>query len=398
VNKKPSSLLLLIAAAAFTLIGCPGDDGGDGSGGGLLGSPAPPFVYVANQNSDNVSVFQFNPGTGALTALAASSGNPFSAGTGPFSVTVDPTFNFLYVANFTSGNVSAYAVNGTTGVLSPLAAATGNPFSAGTGPASIVVAPNGQFVYVANSLADTISVYTVDVNTGALTPLAGGTGNPFATGTTPVSLAITPNGQFLYVANSASNTVLAYSINGTTGVLTPLAGATGNPFPSGAGPSDVSVSPNGQFAYVVNSGVNNISAYSINQVTGALTSLAGATGNPFPTGADPQSINLTANGMFAYVSNFASHTVSAYMVDTVTGAMTALAGTTGNPFPAGTGPRELAVSQDGTLLYAVNFTSDNVTAFTINTATGALTSLAAATGNPFAAGTQPRSIVIPGGR
>ncbi len=393
---KHVKFIQFLLAACIALAGC--TPGGDGTGGGGLSGNAPPFVYVANQGSDDVSVFQFNTGTGVLTALAGSTGNPFSAGTGPFAVTVDSALEFVYVANFTSNNISAFSLNSTTGVLTPLIAATGNPFPTETNPASIVVAPNGQFAYVANSGSNTVSAYTVDPNTGALTALGGGTGNPFPTQTTPLSVTVTPNGQFLYVTNSNSNTVSAYSVNGTTGALTSLAGATGNPFPSGLSPSDITVSPNGQFAYAVNTGANTISAYSIDQVTGALTALPGATGNPFATGAGPQAMNITPNGQFAYVPNFFSNDVSAYLVNSTTGVLTALAGATGNPFQAGNGPQDIAVSQDGLLLYVANRTSGNVTAYTINAMTGALTPLAGATGNPFPAGTQPQSIVIPGGR
>jgi 6-phosphogluconolactonase (cycloisomerase 2 family) len=394
---KHVNFIQFLLAACIALAGC--TSGGDsGPDGGTLSGNAPPFVYVANQGSNDVSVFQFNTGTGALTALAGSTGNPFPADTGPFAVTVNPALTFVYVANFTSNNISTYSLNSTTGVLTPLAAATGNPFPAGINPASVIVAPNGQFAYVANSGSNTVSAYSVDGNTGALLALGGGTGNPFPTETTPLSVTVTPNGQFLYVANSISNSVSAYSVNGATGALTPLAVATGNPFPSGLSPSDITVSPNGQFGYAVNTGDNTISTYRIDQVTGALTALPGATGNPFPTGAGPQSMTITPNGQFAYVPNFFSNNVSAYIVDSTTGVLTALAVATGNPFPAGNRPQAIAVSQDGLLLYVANGTSGDVTAYTINGTTGALTPLAAATGNPFLAGTQPHSIVIPGGR
>ena len=69
--------------------------------------------------------------TGALTPVA---GAPFLAGMGPYSVTVDPTGLFAYVANYTSGDVSAYTIDGTTGALTPVA---GSPFPAGTAPFSV---------------------------------------------------------------------------------------------------------------------------------------------------------------------------------------------------------------------------------------------------------------------
>src|SRR5204863_6947708 len=70
---------------------------------------------------------------------------------------------------------------------------------------------------------------------------------------------------FAYVANQTDNTVSAYTINAGTGALTPVAGS---PFATGTGPFSVTVAPSGAFAYVANSGSNNVSAYTINAATG----------------------------------------------------------------------------------------------------------------------------------
>jgi Lactonase, 7-bladed beta-propeller len=82
-----------------------------------------------------------------------------------------------------------------------------------------------QFVYVANfgSLItgispSNVSGYAIDPTTGALTPIKG---SPFAAGILPTSVAVDPTGKFAYVANSNSNTVSAYSI-GADGSLTPV--------------------------------------------------------------------------------------------------------------------------------------------------------------------------------
>src|SRR5260370_42479999 len=76
---------------------------------------------------------------------------------------------------------------------------------------------------------------------------------------------------FAYVANCGSacggvgsGNVSAYTIDGTTGVLTPM---PGSPFPAGANPFSVTVGPPGQSAYLANSHSNNVSAYTTNGTT-----------------------------------------------------------------------------------------------------------------------------------
>jgi DNA-binding beta-propeller fold protein YncE len=89
---------------------------------------------------------------------------------------------------------------------------------------------SGGFAYVANcgsacgsSGPAGVSAYTIDGTTGALTPVAG---SPFPARSAPRSVTADPTGQFAYVANqhpNVSNSVSAYVIGVTTGALTPVA-------------------------------------------------------------------------------------------------------------------------------------------------------------------------------
>jgi 6-phosphogluconolactonase (cycloisomerase 2 family) len=110
--------------------------------------------------------------------------------------------------------------------------------------------------------------------TGFLTPGTVSTsGLPIAAGARPVSIAVDPAGKFAYVANFASNDVSTYSINATTGALTSVGFAP--TLSGGFGPSFITVAPGGKFAYVTNESSNIISAFAIDPIAGTLTS-AGA--------------------------------------------------------------------------------------------------------------------------
>src|SRR5580704_4113335 len=85
--------------------------------------------------------------------------------------------------------------------------------------ASPLGAQTAGFAYVTNASDSTIWAYTINATTGALTPLAG---SPLAGDCcVPVSLALTPNGKFAYVAVEDSNIVSVYTANATTGALMP---------------------------------------------------------------------------------------------------------------------------------------------------------------------------------
>jgi DNA-binding beta-propeller fold protein YncE len=75
-----------------------------------------------------------NRSTGALSEVR---GSPFPTGVAPLGVAVDPTGEFVYVANKSSSNVSAYVIIPSTGALSEIA---GSPFPAGVAPNDITIA------------------------------------------------------------------------------------------------------------------------------------------------------------------------------------------------------------------------------------------------------------------
>ena len=237
------------------------------------------FVYVANANSNNVSAYSVNPATGVLTAIP---GSPFTSGSTPISVAVDPTGKFAYVANNGSGNISAYTINPASGVLTAI---PGSPFAAGLFPLSVTVDPTGKFAYATISLPSSVSAYTIDPATGALIAVPG---SPFAAGAFPFSVTVDPTGKFTYVANELSNNISAYTIDPATGALTAV---PGSPFAAGALPISVTVDPTAKFVYLVNRGDGNVSAYTVSPASGALTTIPGS---PFAAGANPLSIAVIA--------------------------------------------------------------------------------------------------------
>jgi 6-phosphogluconolactonase len=333
------------------------------------------FAYVANFNSNNVSGYAIDPSTGALTAIA---GSPFAAGSFPRWVAVDPSGKFVYVVNEGDKNVSGYTIDPSTGALTAIA---GSSFTTGGDPRSMAVDPSGKFAYVADFIGNVLG-YTINPSTGALTTIAG---SPFAASVGVNSVTVDPSGMFVYAANEDDNNVFGYTINPSTGALTAIAGS---PFAAGIGAISVAVDPSGMFAYVANAQVigqnGNVSAYTIDPSTGALTTIAGS---PFAAGQGPQSVAVDPSGKFAYVANLGGG-VSGYTIGPTTGALTPIAG---SPFAAGNGPNIGAVDPSGKFAYVTNFSGNNVSGYTIDPSTGALTAIA---GSPFAAGGEPFSVAF----
>lgn len=228
-----------------------------------LGSFSLPGGLAANNNAQVLYVADVGgidalhaDATGALTALG---GSPFPAGTGLY-LAVDPFDKFLLASDTTPpGNVLAYMID-STGALT---AVPGSPFpiagTTSTQPNQIVVDSSGKFVYVDLLTTNQVAGFSIDASTGALTPVPG---SPFSAGKGPLGLATVNN--LLYVSNTMDGTISGYTIDPTSGVLTPI---SGSPFPINA--AALTANLLGNFLYT--SGVKGLQVWSIDLTTGALT-------------------------------------------------------------------------------------------------------------------------------
>jgi 6-phosphogluconolactonase len=396
-------LLAWLLPAVLLPSGC-GDGGGDGGGlagvgGPLGGGPGTTSIlYVTNNGSNNVSGYSINATSGTLAAIP---GSPFSNVSGPSAMAVSSNGFFAYVTNGRANNVTAFRVS-TEGalLLAPTTPANPNPASVDAAPSAVAIAPDTKHLYVANNGNDTVTAFTIE-SAGALTliPPTAGNPNPVAVnGADPASMAISQNGKFLYVANSGSNDVTAFSI-GTTGLLSRIApsGTNANPISTGGTvPKGMTVSPNGSFLYVTNSGSHNLSVFQIG-ANGLLTLVpAGTNTNPVSIGGTtPNALMISLDGRFLYVANGGGN-VSAFSIGG-DGLLTLVPSSAGNlnPVSAGTNPVALTISPDGRFLYVAN-QGGRVSAYTVTTETGTLAPLTALVGNPFPTGTTPSAIATPG--
>src|SRR6185295_1448169 len=247
---KSIASVLSVIALGFGLLSCTNSGGGGGGGGGTSSTA---FLYVSNSGGADISAYSVDTTTGVLTPLI---GSPFPAGTNPKALTVSASGTVAFVSNTGSANVSGYLLTAATGILTPSSAA---PFLAGTTPQTLTLEPAEKFAFVANAGnvgvgANTVSVYGVNTTTGILTEV---TGSPFpvAPGIQPQQatvVTVSPTVKFVYLANAGSSNVSGFRLDTTTGGLTPV--LISSPFAVGAVPESVVADSAGNFLYVSNSG------------------------------------------------------------------------------------------------------------------------------------------------
>lgn len=313
------------------------------------------YAFILNQGASTISSYDVNV-SGSLTANGPQS---LTSELGaPRALAVDPFARFVYVAH-ASNAISAYRIHASNGSL-PLIGS----LSISVDPTAITVEPSGRYLYAAGSTATgwQVVVLAIDQTSGALTQVTG-TGSALDTGTLPVSITSDPTGRFLYVVNSTANTVSMFTIAPATGLLT----SVGTALSVDADPQSVAVDPSGRYAYAVSAGTSGIQGFAIDAATGELTSPPVALLTT-ATNASPSAVVADPTGRFVYAANTATNNIRPFVVDLDTGALAA--GTLSSA--TGTGPTALAIEAGGKFLYVTNQVSNSLAIYSINQTSGNL--------------------------
>lgn len=244
------------------------------------------------------------------------------------------------------------------------------------------------------------------VNTGILTQPASpdgcasddGTGGDCATVDKLVGaqgVAVSPDNKHVYVTAFSDDSIIAFSRDKSTSVLTKIDCYTNN---TTAGcttikpltqPYGIAVSPDGKFVYVTSQGSNAVVVLARNKKTGTLTKSScvakGNTGgctNPVTPLNHPQGLDISKDGKFVVVAVRVDDAVISFTRDKKTGALSKVNCVSDAAISAGCTvgvalkePRDVAISQDSKHVYVASKVSNAVAAFSLDKKSGAITQL-----------------------
>jgi 6-phosphogluconolactonase len=248
----------------------------------------------------------------------------------------------------------------------------------------------GDYVFVANSTTETVAAFSISTNT-----LTAASGSPYSLGFVPTAAAVNPANTIVFVAgtNGLYGFINSYAI-GSSGALSLLAS---NNLGSAAEVS-IDISPDGNWlvALDANGPAANeaiLDEYQINTSTGQLTGepnaggIYGYTGSSIPT-IVPRQIKFAPNGSYVFAAmGTAGDLVFPFNTSN---------GTFSQPLvlalgSSGTSDNALAVSSGSGFLYiARSGTQGGLAIYTIGSG-GALSEVS---GSPLTAGSQPFSVVV----
>jgi 6-phosphogluconolactonase len=260
----------------------------------------------------------------------------------------------------------------TTGTFAALAGFTPPVLPSSVGSDMIIV--NKQFLYLPQSDSLTIQAFTISATTGALTAIPG---SPFPTAGAD-SITSDPAGRFLFVGNKTTGSVSAFQINSTNGALV---AAPNSPF--FAFNLDfaavLAVDGSGTFLYVgQNIPALPVYEFSIDQTTGALL----APGTPLNLGVAGVRTDFVGKFAIGLTGTALDNHLYVFAIDPTTGFLTPV---TNSPFATATStPENLRIHPSSQFVYSFGLDSNSnvapIEGFSIDPSTGALTALA---GSPF---------------
>jgi 6-phosphogluconolactonase len=317
-----------------------------------------------------INVYEMDPQSGAWThvQLLEGIGNPSW-------LTVDQSQQHLYSVH--GGNdfsrVSAYAIDRSSGKLTPLGAQEcGSP-----NPVAISISPIAPYAVVAGYNAGKVAALPVnsDGSLGPMSDLVTLVGEPGPHPTEqnvshPHHIPIDPTGQHFIVPDKGYDRTYVFRVDPANGKIVPSEQGSVRAAP-GAAPRHLSFHPNARFAYQCNEINSTVTTFAYDPATGRLDELEVQTTLPagFSERNSTAEIHVAPSGRFVYVSNRGHNSIAIFSIDQATGKLTSV----GWEPTQGRQPRYFGISPDGGLLYAANQATDTIVTFRVDRERGTLT-------------------------
>ena len=290
--------------------------------------PSGNYLYAVNEvgdfagrDSGAVSAFAIDRANGALTFLNKEATDVAA----PCHLSVDATCKYVLCANYTGGSVSMHPINadGSLGQMSDFVQHVGssiNPQRQQEPHAhSFTIDQGNRYAYACDLGKDQVIIYGLDLANGkfqvnepayAETPKGAG----------PRHFAFHPNGALAYVINELDSTVTVFTCDAISGALTPVQTLSTLPagFDGRSHCADIHVHPTGKFVYGSNRGHDSIAIFTVDQTSGQLT----AAGHESTGGTVPRNFAIDPTGTFLLAANQNTDNVVVFRIDQATGQLT----------------------------------------------------------------------------
>jgi 6-phosphogluconolactonase len=346
------------------------------------------FAYVGCYTPNGLGIHLFRvEADGGLTPIKVLTA-PNAPVANPSWISFNPAKTHLYAANEianvkgrTTGAVSAFSINRSTGDLTFLNMVS----SEGSGPAHLSVDPSGRYVLVANYGGGNCAVIPI-LQDGSLGPATDAQADVTACSPVPCSvgptiaekaprgsfarsghdaphahmIATDPGGDYAVATDLGLDIVIVWKFDRTNGkLLSPKTFSTS----AGAGPRHFAFHPNGTWFYLLNEESSTLAFMLYDSSTGSLRLVGEISTLPkgFSGTSFTSEIMVSSNGSFIYAANRLHDTIAIFSIER-----------NGHPklvdqeWTRGDYPRSFNIEPSGRYMYVCNQRSDAVTTFRLD--------------------------------
>lgn len=324
------------------------------------------LFYAGTYNSkeeEAILLGALNKDTGEMRVLKGTVGIE-----APSYLAVNRTGSVLYaVSELDEGELHAYAIDASTKALSPL----GSRRTEGGAPCYVSISPQGDYIYVANYTGANVNVFPVNQD-GSLQEMSAqvrhegsGIRPDRQEAAHPHSVIPDSTGGRILVCDLGLDQVIIYRVQ--DGKLITHREVK---LPPGSGPRHLAVHPSGQWIYLINELNSSVTVFANDEQQGDLRILQNVSSLPdhYTAGSDDTAadIHVTPCGRYLYVSNRGHDSIGLFRIDAATGLIEPADWVSSG----GRTPRNFAII--GGMLLAANQNSGNIVSFRIDSETGRL--------------------------
>ncbi len=267
-------------------------------------SPDKRCLYAVNEISGDkgpygiVSAFAIDPETRHLSYLNQQS----TRGLAPCHISIEPEGKYCLVANYETGSVCVLPVrkDGSLGEATDAIQFYGsgpNP-ERQEGPHAhmIVPDPNRNAILAVDLGTDRLMAFHLDMEKGTLIP-AETPWTQMAPGSGPRHLAFHPYKPFIYVINELQSSITVFHVAGSQGIFEAVQTISTLPddFKGQNLGAEIMIAPSGRYLYASNRGDDSLVIYSIDQETGMLSFV----GRELSQGIGPRHFTIDPSGSYA---------------------------------------------------------------------------------------------------
>lgn len=341
----------------------------------FVGTYTEPILFgtgaVLQGKGKGIHIYRFDEGSGRLEQAAVAEGiqNPSYLAFGRESKCVYAVNELKRCEGDASGALCAYSFDPESLTLTFL----DKRLSGGTDPCHVAVDPTGRWAALANFRSGSVAVYPILADGGlghraSFVQHVGHGVNPARQeGPHAHAVVFAPGGESLMVPDLGTDQIVAYRLDAETGALSYDAGKTVACAP-GVGPRSLEYHPSGRFAYAVNELASSVTAFEVDSTSGALSAMQ--TISALPGGWSGAStcadLHVAPSGRHLYASNRGHDSIAIFAIDELDGTLRAA----GHESTRGATPRNFVIDRDGAFLLAANQDSDSIAVFRLDRMTG----------------------------